>query len=94
MSSIRLVIRNPNGIHARPLGVFVETAGRFRDTRITVRNVSIDGPARNGKSALTMLTVKARVGQEIEVTAEGPEADAALEAIRDAVESGLGEPLS
>ena len=93
MRSIRCVIRNENGIHARPLGVFVETAGAFRDAKITVRDVTTDSPARNAKSALLVITLKVKKGHEIEVTADGPDEEAALAAIRTAVEGGLGEAV-
>ena len=94
MTSIRLVVRNENGIHARPLGVFVETAGAFKDTRITVRDVTTDSPAKNAKSALLVITLKIKKGHEIDVTADGPDEEAALAAIREAVERGLGEPVA
>jgi phosphotransferase system HPr (HPr) family protein len=92
VKSIQLTVRNEDGIHARPLGVFVETAGRFKPaTKITVRNVTTGSPAKNATSALFVITIAAKKGHVIEVTADGAQEDEALAAIRDAVESGLGE---
>ncbi len=93
-SSIRLVVRNENGIHARPLALFVETAAAFKETKVTVRNVTMESAPKNAKSALLVVTLKIKRGHEIEVTADGPDEEAALAAIRAAVESGLGEALT
>jgi len=38
--------------------------------------------------------LKIKQGHEIEVSADGPDEDATLDALRAAVESGLGEPLA
>jgi len=92
-SSIRLTVRNPGGIHLRPLVVFVQAAASHRGTAVTVRNVTLDGPARNATSSLLVATLKIKQGHEIEVTADGPDEAAALDAVRAAVESGLGEAI-
>ena len=41
-----------------------------------------------------MSVLKIKKGHEIEVTADGPQEAEALEAIRQAVESGLGEEIA
>ena len=48
------------------------------------------GPV-DAKSILSVLTLGVSSGTEIEVSAEGDDAEAALAAIREAVERGLGE---
>ncbi len=93
MKSIRLVVKNSSGIHARPMVVFVETAARFRPTKLTVRNVTTGSAPKNATSSLFVVGLKVKQGHEIEVAADGPDEDAALEAMREAVESGLGEKL-
>jgi phosphotransferase system HPr (HPr) family protein len=94
MNSIRLQVRNENGIHLRPLSVFVNTAGAFRGTKITVRNLATDSPAKSATSALFVQGLKIKKGHEIEVTADGPQEVEALAAIREAVEGGLGEGVA
>ncbi len=90
MTSIRLVIRNPSGLHARPAALFVRTAGQF-GSKVTVANpAAAKGPV-DAKSILSVLTLGVSSGTEIEVAAEGDDAEAALAAIREAVERGLGE---
>ncbi len=94
MKSIRLTIKNPNGLHARPLALFVQVANLYKaTTTVTLRNVTLDGPTKAATSVLNVLILKVKQGNEIEVTADGPDEDAALAAIRTAVESGLGEPI-
>lgn len=92
MTAVRLIVRNPSGIHARPAAVFVRTAGRFQST-ITITNLTAGKGPVNAKSILSLMPLGATMGSEIEVVAEGEDADAAIAAIREAVDSGLGETL-
>ena len=90
MTSIRLVIRNPSGLHARPAALFVRTAGQF-GSKVTVANPAAGKGPVDAKSILSVLTLGVSSGTEIEVVAEGDDAEAAIAAIREAVENGLGE---
>ena len=93
MSAVaRLVVRNPSGLHARPAALFVRTCGRFASTITVAHPAAGKGPV-DAKSILSVLTLGVSSGTEIEVRAEGADADAALAAVRDVVESGLGEDL-
>jgi phosphotransferase system HPr (HPr) family protein len=90
VTTIRVVVRNPSGLHARPAALFVRTAGQF-GSKITIGNpLAGKGPV-DAKSILSVLTLGVSSGTEVEVSAEGDDAEAALAAIREAVESGLGE---
>ena len=90
MTAIRVVVRNPSGLHARPAALFVRTCGQF-GSKITVANPAADKGPVDAKSILSVLTLGVSSGTEIEVSAEGDDAEAALAAIREAVEGGLGE---
>ena len=90
MTTIQVVVRNPSGLHARPAALFVRTAGKF-GSKITIGNASAGKGPVDAKSILSVLTLGVSSGTEIEVSAEGDDAEAALAAIREAVESGLGE---
>ena len=90
MTSARLVVRNPSGLHARPAALFVRTAGQF-GAKVSVSNPAAGKGPVDAKSILSVLTLGVSSGTEIEVSAEGDDADAAITAIREAVESGLGE---
>ena len=90
MPSLTLVVRHPAGLHARPAAEFVKTATTFPCT-ITVRNVSADTPAVNAKSILSVLTLGVTQGDEIEVKAEGEQAEVALQALAHLVQTNFGE---
>jgi phosphocarrier protein HPr len=83
----RLVITNRRGLHARASAKFVKCAGRF-DARIRVFR---DGQEVGGTSIMGLMTLAAAPGSAIEVTAEGPEAGAALDALAALVAEGFGE---
>lgn len=80
-------IHNRLGLHARAAARFVQTANRFR-ARITV---SRDGRVMDGKSILGMLLLAASAGTVLELSAEGDDAEAALDALAALVDGGLGE---
>lgn len=89
----RVIVRNPSGLHARPLAVFVRTAGPFA-AAIRVRNLT-RAPERevDAKSILALMTLGVSSGHEIELRADGADAEAAVAALRQAVAEGLGEPI-
>jgi phosphocarrier protein HPr len=82
---VRIV--NRLGLHARAAARFVHTANRFR-SRV---QVSRDGRAMDGKSILGILLLAASQGIRLEVSAEGEDETAAVEALAALVESGFGE---
>jgi phosphotransferase system HPr (HPr) family protein len=92
MTTARLLVRNPSGLHARPAALFVRTSGQFT-SKITVNNPAAGKGPVDAKSILSVLTLGVSSGTEIEVSAEGDDADAAIAAIREAVETGLGEDV-
>lgn len=73
-----VTVEQEAGLHARPASAFVEAAGEF-DSEITV------GRAENGASAVdagSMLAVTGlgiEHGDEVRLTADGPDAEAALD---------------
>ncbi len=78
-----MTINHEAGLHARPATLFVKTAGKFEaDIR-----VSYEGTEVNAKSSLQVLTLGAEQGAEITVRAEGEDAEEALEALTELVES-------
>jgi phosphocarrier protein FPr len=78
--TLRLEIRNPLGLHARPAARFVQTAAAF-DADVEVMNLTSGrGPAA-GRSLNGVATLGIRQGNEILVTARGPQAEQALAAL-------------
>lgn len=92
MTSIELEIRNPSGLHARPAALFVRTAGAHR-ARIRVANLTRGGRDVDAKSLIGVLGLGISSGHRISVSADGEDESDAIEAIRRAVDDGLGEPL-
>jgi phosphotransferase system HPr (HPr) family protein len=89
--STELVIRNQSGLHARPAAIFVRAAAGFRSS-ITVQNVSRNGTVVDAKSILGVLGLGVSPGHRIVVTVDGADEAAAIEALTELVESGIGEP--
>lgn len=83
----RLEICNAKGLHARASAKFVETAERF-DARAVV---SKDGQSVSADSIMGLLMLAASKGTAIEVSAEGPEAAALLDALQALVAERFGE---
>jgi phosphocarrier protein HPr len=82
-------IRNAEGLHMRPAMQFVDTASRF-DCDISVSNGQT---VADGKSIMQMSMLAATCGTRLYLRAEGPEAEQALEALRELVEvRTFGEP--
>jgi phosphocarrier protein HPr len=90
MPSIALVVNHPAGLHARPAALFVKTAKSFPCT-ITVRNVTTGKAAVNAKSILSVITQAVNQGYQIELEAQGEDAEAALQALKELIECNFGE---
>lgn len=82
-----LKILNQYGIHARPAALFVKTASRF-DSDITVEK---DGNRVSGKSIMGLMTLEGSCGSVLKVTAEGPDAEEALDELQALIESKFDE---
>lgn len=69
-----VIVRNKQGLHARPAALFVQVANKF-DSRVTVTH---NDEKVNGKSIMGILMLGAEQGMEITIEAEGRDAEAAL----------------
>jgi len=85
-SEIRVALPPAVALHARPAANFVKTAMRFR-SRVTV---GVNGRLANAKSILAVLALGATGGTLLDLSAEGEDAPAALDALATCV-SGLVE---
>ncbi len=76
MKSIKknIIVKNKQGLHARPAALFVQIANRF-DSQITVGK---DSEVVNGKSIMGILTLGATRGSEIVLEVVGPDAEEAI----------------
>jgi phosphocarrier protein len=69
-----LIVKNKQGLHARPAALFVQVANKF-DARITVKHGKEEV---NGKSIMGILMLGAEKGSQIIIEAEGSDADVAI----------------
>ncbi|AGN02046.1 phosphotransferase system, phosphocarrier protein HPr [Salinarchaeum sp. Harcht-Bsk1] len=78
-----VTVRQEAGLHARPAAVFVETANEY-DSEITVGPAEgEDGEAASSAvdagSMLAVTGLGVEQGDRVRITAEGPDAEAALD---------------
>ena len=71
-----VVVRNKNGLHARPSSLLAETALRFADTSITLRR---NDTVVDAKSIMELLLLEATCGTELHLSADGPSAGSAVD---------------
>ena len=87
MTTRDVVVVNELGLHARAAARFVHLASRF-DSHVRVgRNTRV----MDGKSIMGILLLAAARGTTITISAEGPDEQAAVDALVELVESGFGE---
>ena len=87
MAQRTLELVNRLGLHARAAAKFVNVASTFAAQVL----VSSDGEEVNGKSILGLLLLAAPCGTRISVTADGSDAEAALDAIETLIKDRFGE---
>ena len=74
--TIALIV-NKRGLHARASAKFVETAVRFQ-SEITVTK---DDNSVSGRSIMGLMMLGASLGTTVELSADGPDAKAAIQAL-------------
>ncbi len=83
-----LKITNKLGLHARASAKFVKCAERFdADVR-----VSKDGHVVGGTSIMGLMMLTASKDTDIHLSATGPQASEALQALSELIEGRFGEP--
>jgi phosphocarrier protein HPr len=84
-----ILIVNQRGLHARASAKFVQMASGFQ-ADITVER---DGIKVGGTSIMGLMMLAASPGSEIRITAKGPEARQALDALAELVAARFGEEV-
>jgi phosphocarrier protein len=82
-----LAILNKRGLHARAAARFVQCAEQYN----AVITVSREQHTVGGTSIMGLMMLAAGIGSIIRITAEGPDAEAALAALVDLVAEKFGE---
>jgi phosphocarrier protein len=84
----RLTLVNPLGLHARAASKFVNLAKSFESDIRLGKDGADDA---NGKSIMSVMLLAAPVGSEVELSASGPDAEEAIEALSGLINEGFGE---
>jgi phosphocarrier protein HPr len=87
MAERRVNVENEVGLHARPAALFVQAATKVPMTVLVAK--SGEEPV-NAKSILSVIGLDVRQGDEIVITAEGDDADAALDDLVAVVTAATG----
>jgi phosphocarrier protein len=82
-----VTVVNQLGLHARAAARFVNVAARFESQVRVGRGAKM----MDGKSIMGILLLAAARGVAIIITADGPDEQAAVDALAQLVESGFGE---
>ncbi len=80
-------IRNQRGLHARAAAKFVKLANEF-EAEVQVRRGELTA---NGRSIMGLMMLSAALGNEVEVSVSGRDADSALAAILDLIDRKFDE---
>ncbi|PYI40075.1 dihydroxyacetone kinase [Arthrobacter psychrolactophilus] len=78
-----LTLINPMGLHARPAAVLAGVLGAM--------DVEIEINGADAQSVMMLMTLGAAQGDELQVSATGPDAKRAVELVRTEVAAGFGE---
>jgi phosphocarrier protein HPr len=85
-----MVVVNALGMHARPAAKVVNTALKFASDV----HIQHNGQRVNAKSIMGLLTLAAARGSRVTVTCKGPDASAAMDAVRALFADGFGDEPS
>nr|WP_294530704.1 HPr family phosphocarrier protein [uncultured Blautia sp.] len=78
MKKILYTIKDPAGIHARPAGMLVKEAKKY-DSRIQLQKGDRKASATN---LIAIMGMGLRCGDQVEISIEGPDEDAAKEGLQ------------
>jgi mannitol-specific phosphotransferase system IIC component/phosphotransferase system HPr (HPr) family protein len=79
-------VADVQGMHARPASLISEQAAKFSETAIRIRN---DRNTANAKSMASLLSMGANQGDMLVISAQGPEAEQAVQVLADMINRGL-----
>jgi phosphocarrier protein HPr len=82
-----LTISNRLGLHARASAKLTKLCGGFTSEVFLTRN----GRRVNAKSIMGVMMLAAGLGSQLDIEVDGPDEDAALQAVRELVDGKFGE---
>lgn len=85
MTKDLVTVTDEIGFHARTASLFAKKAGGFESTI----QVSFNGKTVNGKSMLAIMTLGVKNNASVEISADGADESAALEALLELVKNNF-----
>ncbi len=85
MKTFRYVIKDEVGIHARPAGLLAKEVKAF-ESKVTI---SKGGKSAEAKKLMMVMGLGVKCGDEVTVSVEGADEDAAFEAVKHFFENNL-----
>ncbi len=90
MISKKIKIQSPDGLHMQPANEFIKLAKNFKSEIF----ISKDGKKVNGKSLLNILALAAGIGNELEIIADGSDANEAVDALVNLIKNNFNNKES
>ena len=85
-ASSSVTIKHNLGLHLRAAGALVQLASRFQ-SKLYIKYGTLTA---NGKSIMSVLSLAAPCGATLEISADGNDADEALQSITDLIRQNFG----
>jgi len=85
-----VTLANPNGLHARPAAVFAQAAKGFSASIYLHKKQE----SANAKSLVAIMALQTAHGEVVQVSAAGPDAEAAITVLADLLLTGCGEAVA
>ena len=78
---VLLTIQNPEGLHARPAGIFAKKASEFQSNIL----ILVNGQSKSAKSIMGIMSLSLKKDQEFKLVIDGPDAEKAIIELTDLV---------
>lgn len=88
MIKVDVTLINASGLHARPVAQLVNAVKRYKDT---VVKIAKEGREVDAKSMLGIMSLGAKQGSVLCISADGPEEAEIIQLLIGLIESGFGE---
>lgn len=85
MENVKVILQNPTGLHARPASIFVKEAMKY-ESILTVR---VGEKSADPKNIMGILILGAETGDELEISAEGPDEAQAVKSLKALIDSNF-----
>ena len=90
MQTAEVVLLNKSGLHARPAALFCRLALKQPAT-VQLENLTRGVGPVDGKRMLSVLTLGVEAGHRLRISVDGPDEEAVMAELLEAIHAGLGE---